>query len=400
MSTVPGAAENRFNPLNDFAFHRAIAQLLGEEPEHIVLDRTHFPGRRPLQMNFLVRLPSGVETTIFAERCTENLLAYRESVMTSLRKSRRGQRPGLTGQAILADERTGFVLRRRGLDERLPGLRMLYDQAFARDILRRLLSRDPGPVTVRLVAHRLGKRAVLRVDAGDQTIYARLRATKSTNGAERYARHRLLWATCAGCTHLRVPEPLGALPELGLSLVSELPGEAPNFGKAHSSAIAQALSELRQLDLPDLPVHSGLDEARLLRDWLMRCRQYLPEFASRLEAGIKDVTTGLAQSEPALRTCHRDIHEKQILMADGVAGLLDFDTLSLADPALDAGNLLAHLYLAEEDENPLRNAIDIPGLSLWRRAALCRLSMIYAFSSTSDDTLKRLVQEAERDAGH
>ncbi len=400
MNTMAGAVENQFNPSNDRGFQRAIAQLLGEKPAHIVLDRTYFPGRRPVQMNFLVGLPSGLELTVFAERCTENPGTHLKGVVRSLRKSRYGQRAGLKGQAMLADERTGFVLRRPGLDERLPGLRMLYDQAFTRDTLRPVLGRDPGPVTVRLVAHRLGKRAVLRIDAVDQTIYARLRATKSTDGAERYARHRLLWTACAGCTHLRVPEPLGAQPELGLSLVSELPGEPPNFGQAHSSSIAQALADLQQLNPPGLPVHSGLDEACLLFDWLKRCRQYLPEFASRLEAGIKDVMKDLAQTETVLRTCHRDIHEKQILMADGVAGLLDFDTLSLADPALDAGNLLAHLYLAERDENPLRDAIDIPGVSLWRRAALYRLAMIYAFSSTPDDTLKRLVQEAQSNAGH
>lgn len=398
MSLALDGVADLLNPWTEQGLHEAVTQLLGETPEQIKLERTHFPGSRPVQVNFLVRLPSGQETPILAEYCSESLVAHLEATMTSLRKSRNGQRAGLNDKAIVADAKTGLVLRRPGLDERLPGLRMLHDPAFTRNALTRVLCRDPGPVVIRLVAHRLGKRAVLRIDAGDQSIYARLRAIKSTDGADRYARHQSLWSARAACTHLRIPEPLGTLPELGLSLFSALPGEAPDFGSAHSMAIARALADLQQLDPPGLPIHTGLDEARLLHDWLMRCRQYRPKFASLLEAGVKDVTKILARTESVHRPCHRDIHEKQILMADGVAGLLDFDTLSLADPALDAGNLLAHLYLAGLDEDPLRNAIEISGVGLWRRAALFRLAMIYAFSWTSEATLNCLIQEAATDA--
>ena len=91
---------------------------------------------------------------------------------------------------------------------------------------------------------------------------------------------------------------------------------------------------------------------------------------------------------------------KQILIADGVAGLLDFDTLCLSDPALDGGNLMAHLFMAGRDEGPLRTLLDCPGLGLWRRAALIRLAMICAFKSTPDSALDRLIAEAISDAGH
>jgi aminoglycoside phosphotransferase (APT) family kinase protein len=43
---------------------------------------------------------------------------------------------------------------------------------------------------------------------------------------------------------------------------------------------------------------------------------------------------------------HRDLHDKQVLVEPGGGiGVLDFDTLALGDPALDLGNLLAHLDL-------------------------------------------------------
>ena len=398
MSQVTASMVNLVNPWNEKGFQEAVTRLLGETPEQIKLERTHFPGSRPVQMVFMAALSSGQETPVLAEYCIKNPVSHQEAVIKSLRKSRHGQRVGLERAAIVADVKSGLVLRRPGLDERLPGLRMLYDHTFARDVLTQILDRDPGSITVRLVAHRLGKRAVLRIDAVDQTIYARLRTIKSVDGAKRYARHQTLWNARNGFSQLRIPEPLGFVSELGLSLFRELPGRAPDFDIGQSAAIAAALVDLQQLDLPELSIHTSLDEARLLHDWLMQCRRYRPMFATRIEGVVKHVTSSLAARESMLRPCHRDLHEKQILMACGVAGLLDFDTLSLADPALDAGNLLAHLYFAGLDEGPLRDVIDVPDVDLWRQAALLRLAMIYAFSSTADATLNSLVQEASIDA--
>ena len=81
-------------------------------------------------------------------------------------------------------------------------------------------------------------------------------------------------------------------------------------------------------------------------------------------------------------------------MSGSGAGFLDFDTLSLADQALDPGNLLAHLLFAAVDEGPLARALAGPGVDLWRRAALLRLAMIYAFTSMSPVFIRRLIREA------
>ena len=102
----------------------------------------------------------------------------------------------------------------------------------------------------------------------------------------------------------------------------------------------------------------------------------------------------LETSTAALKPCHRDLHEKQILVTARGAGFLDFDTLSLADPALDAGNLLAHLFFAGVDENPLARELAGANVALWRRATLLRLAMIYAFTTTPHATIRRLLNEA------
>ncbi|TFV53665.1 hypothetical protein E4P41_20890, partial [Geodermatophilus sp. DF01-2] len=60
---------------------------------------------------------------------------------------------------------------------------------------------------------------------------------------------------------------------------------------------------------------------------------------------------------------HRDLHDRQVLVADdGSVGLLDFDLLAAGEPALDLANLLAHLSLRQHqglvtDAGPLRAAV-------------------------------------------
>lgn len=372
----------------------SLATLVGEEPRHIRLDRVHFPGKRPIQLNFSVRLRSGLVVPVLAEHCPEDTQVHATRITASLMKSRNGQRAGLARSGIVADVGTGLVLRRPGLDERLPGLRLLYDASTTREIIARATGRDPGTVSVRLVAHRLGKRAVLRITTPGGDVYARLRPIKSGDGAERLARHKALWDALRPNAGLCIPEPLGTASEIGLSLFGALPGTAPDFRRSDCHAIVRALSTLRAIDLDGLPRHSGRDEAQLLHDWLDRCKQYRPEFARVITPRLQPTLDRLDSLDSEALPCHRDLHEKQILISGGTAGILDFDTLSLAHPALDPGNLSAHLFLARQDERPLRGALERPGFGLWRRAALYRLAMIYAFTSMPDAEVERLVTEA------
>jgi aminoglycoside phosphotransferase (APT) family kinase protein len=103
--------------------------------------------------------------------------------------------------------------------------------------------------------------------------------------------------------------------------------------------------------------------------------------------------------------CHRDLHEGQILLHEGNVGLLDFDTMRFGDPALDVGNLQAHLMLSSlrygSSVRAFLNAMDfaVPHLALkrlrlWRSAALLRLAMIYAFGSMPGAIIQSLIDEA------
>ena len=256
-----------------------------------------------------------------------------------------------------------------------------------------LIGGDPGPVAVRLVSHRLGKRAVLRINSRSGVVYVRLGAVKSGDGAERLARHHALWHAFGSSASLRIPEPLWTAPDLGLSLLGTLPGQPADFRGPDCDATARALAAFRADEPVGLPTHRCADKALLLEYRHDRCRLYLPGFAHALAPRLRLFLKRLASHQSDLRPCHRDLHEKQILIADGVAGILDFDTASLADRALDPGNLLAHIFLAGYDDRPLRAALDRPGVALWRQAALFRLAMIYAYTSIPDAALHRLLGE-------
>ena len=375
----------------------AVARMCGARPVSISLERTHFPGKRPVQFVLQVQLPGGWRRTVLAESCAEDPHGHAASVRASLSKSRHGQKAGLGPNAVEVAADEGLVLRRPGLDERLPGLRLLHDRDFARKALGAALGRDLGPVEPQLVAHRLGKRAVLRVSGEGLEVYVRLRVIKGSEGDTRLSRHQDLWRCLGGCADLRIPEPLGALPDIGAAVFGVLPGVPADFMARDSAAIGRAIAALQALDPEGLPVHAGADEARLLSDWLERCNRFRPDVSRRIWRPLIETMGALADLRTAPLPCHRDLHEKQILIADGAAGLLDFDTLCLSDPALDGGNLLAHLFLAGFDEAPLRGQLGMANLGLWRRAALLRLAMIYAFTSTPQAVLDRLIEEASAD---
>lgn len=382
------------------AVREAIGRMIGGIPSRIELARTHFPGSRPVQMVLSAHRPDGHVRTILAEHVPHDPAGHADRVRASLSKSRNGQKQGLLPGAVVVPDGSGLVLRRPGLDERLPGLRLLHDPGFGREVLSEVLGQDPGPVLAELAAHRLGKRAVLRMSFSGGAVYVRLRPIKSGLADPRLARHRALWSAVSDGAALGIPVPLGEVAGLGASAFSVLPGEPPDFGSAHGAAIARAIEAMQGLAPGGLPVHSGADEARLLLDWLDRCHRWRKDVAKRLEGPLAATIAQLAATSSALVPCHRDLHEKQILISGTGAGFLDFDTLCLSDPGLDPGNLLAHLFFAGIDEAPLRRRLDQPGIPLWRRAALFRLAMIQAFTFLPEHSLDRLIEEAISNAGH
>lgn len=391
----------------------AIAALLGTpRVARVRRERVHFSGSRPAQMSLVVEKGDGALARIWAEWLGDGAAAHAEAERVSLRKSRRGQVAGAPHGGILADEAGGFVLRLEGLDSKLPGLRLLYDRAAVARLLSGIEGRDVAEAELRttLVAHRLGKRAVLRVDGpGGVVRYVRLRATKSKSGREGFDRHVALWRALRETRALRVPEPLRFDDGLGAAVFAPLAGAAPVFaglaGYRACRDIARAMEALRALAI-EAPLHGVRDEMEILSGWAARLAVFAPDLEPPVSRGL-DLLAQEMESLPEgpAVPCHRDLHEKQILLTQEGAGLLDFDTLRLGDPALDIGNLQAHLFLAgRRDRRPLATFEDAlvasgdAGLAgraaVWRRAALLRLGMIYAFTDEPRVTIDALIAEA------
>ncbi|MGL4311878.1 MAG: phosphotransferase family protein [Paracoccaceae bacterium] len=388
----------------------AAALLQWSGPISLRVERVHFPTDKPVQ--FQIRATTGTESALLiGEWLGGDVIGVAAVEAVRLAKPRRGQTDA-ERPAVVADPASGLILRRAGFDTKLPGLRLLYDPAFAAERLG-ILGLDAGRYRLSLVGHRLGKRAVIRVSRLRRDWYLRLRAVTSASGEDAHARHQTLWQALDGNPDLSIPRPLGFDPVSGAALYDALPGRAPVFagltGFRNLAALIPALNALQGLHFA-APPHSATDELAILTPWAARLRDVFPELARKADpilSRLRRELPALAPVAPVL--CHRDLHEGQILVnTAGRApriGLLDFDTVRLGDPALDPGNLQAHLILAGLREGrshaPFVDAIEraLPHiaperLAQWRRAALLRVAMIHAFSAEPRPVIAALLAEA------
>lgn len=77
-----------------------------------------------------------------------------------------------------------------------------------------------------------------------------------------------------------------------------------------------------------------------------RTAPLLPRTGTAVLHGDASADQLVIDGDPATSAVlHRDLHDGQVLVDGDRAGLLDLDTLAVGDPALDLGNLLAHLDL-------------------------------------------------------
>lgn len=163
------------------------------------------------------------------------------------------------------------------------------------------------------------------------------------------------------------------------------PGTWPHFAEAPRGA---------------LPFHTAEDECRTVAQWAGHADAHgaLQAAGTSLGDAVERVNLMLlATPAQAPVLCHRDLHDKQILVGsrEGGLGLIDFDTLSTAEPALDLGNLLAHVEFrywqglllraaATHAEGRILEAadslcVDPARLQAYRVAAAVRIACVYAF---------------------
>ncbi|MGH2825934.1 MAG: ABC transporter transmembrane domain-containing protein, partial [Actinomycetota bacterium] len=178
----------------------------------------------------------------------------------------------------------------------------------------------------------------------------------SATGAVLSALHEQILGN-GGAGRFIVPRFIGLRPELNLALVEAIPG-TPRIGRLIKERAAggegldpgvtldEAIdacgliaSTLHGTELDIEAVRTLEGDLEDLGPELGSLRQASPELAGDLDDWIAEIRAVGAATEPlAARPCHGDYTHSQVVFDDFVGrGLLDFDTMCLAEPALDLG---------------------------------------------------------------
>lgn len=178
-----------------------------------------------------------------------------------------------------------------------------------------------------------------------------------------------------------IPRPLGYWPDLQLTLLAAIPGKrriykllkmrpggAPD-SKPETLMLEEALvtsariAAVLHISGVTLGRHRTLnDELAGLRLAISAVRPMSPEFGRQLQVWFEQVEADAGASDP-LPLCfsHGDFTYKQLLFDGTVGGLVDFDTVCQAEPALDLGQFLAYLRVAmlkvQESASPVPGAL-------------------------------------------
>jgi aminoglycoside phosphotransferase (APT) family kinase protein len=161
-----------------------------------------------------------------------------------------------------------------------------------------------------------------------------------------------------------VPQVLAWRPDLQLSLLEAIPGE-PLMADAVKArlrdkpiaagvlsleemidACAQIAATLHTSGIPLGQPRSLDDELASLRQGISHVQRISPDLGARLEAQLDGLASYASHSDP-LPACfnHGDFTHGQLLFDGTTSGLVDFDSVCQAEPALDLGQFLTYLRI-------------------------------------------------------
>jgi ABC-type multidrug transport system ATPase subunit len=179
------------------------------------------------------------------------------------------------------------------------------------------------------------------------------------------ALHRYL-STNAGAHQFAVPRSLGFRADLQLALLEAIPG-TPCINQLLKARLSGAAGGPEGALTPELAIDecariastlhgSGIalgkrrtldGELDVLRRNIAAVRRVAPDLGQRFQAWLERIETYAEASDP-LQICfsHGDYTYTQLIFEGTQSGLVDFDTICQAEPALDLGQFLAYLRVA------------------------------------------------------
>ncbi len=285
-------------------------------------------------------------------------------------------------------EGIGIAVRAFPADPDLPTLGRALDTTLMRGILGRAVpgtggDRAIGRCAVDVVRYPRAERCVLRyrlsVGAGGAgelrhpVVFGKVYGDDSaatTAAALRFLRAGL--RVLPGSLRVDVPQPLAVIPPLRLGLTEAIAGRPvlpellkrscdaggepdPRLSGAVASA-ARVAAAVHGCDASGtrLPVRDLAGELAAVERDLASLKPVWPEVAAYLRRRVAAALEGLAENGPGAGgwpevpvLAHGDLTPGQVLLdPSGRVGLVDVDTLCVAEPALDLGRFLAYLHVA------------------------------------------------------
>ncbi|MGO1225890.1 MAG: phosphotransferase [Brachybacterium sp.] len=306
-----------------------------------------------------------------------------------------------------APTRSGARLRAARLDPATGQVTVLEDGTDPRlPALARVLGEHPSGT---VVSHRPGKRAVVRLEGGEgsEGEHAGTRYVKIVRPGRAAPLLEAIDRSTAFEGPFRTARVLDA--DDDTVTFAELPGHLLHDGlptadgtwrrawretlDAWTTAVETSRDRARTATL-----HGPAAEAEVLEAWGGRADAVDPAGAVLRGRALTLARRELLRLEDVERPAliHRDLHDKQILWQEGDRpALLDVDTATAGDPALDAANLRAHAtwrelqgIWTEEQAAVVRDEIDraaarsgIPPetLAAYESGTIARLACVYAF---------------------
>lgn len=273
-----------------------------------------------------------------------------------------------------------------------------------------------------VVSHRAGRRAVVRVADGSSFLKV-VRRGRASTVLERHESAALFGRS------FRVPrlQRNADAESAGVVRFEALPGRTlhalgadPATGAAEWERVwdvwADAWCALRDPGAGHdpaggLPLHAAADEAAIVRQWAGHAAHEMGSTEALFAAAERIAGELLRGGDGPLVLAHRDLHDKQLLHGgEGPLGLLDLDTVSLAEPALDLGNLRAHAWLrgrqgvwpsafadiARSRVDAVVERLGVAGdrVAAYEAAARFRLACLYLFRPRWRPLAERLLAES------
>jgi aminoglycoside phosphotransferase (APT) family kinase protein len=202
----------------------------------------------------------------------------------------------------------------------------------------------------RVLGYKPLRRAVLRFDDADGQARRFVKHVRTGRARETAERQAVLETWARAASGFSLPHLLEVHQRPDYLVWAAAPGVTVEHalretrGRAAVATLGRCLASLHRHPARPPLSRSRVAELEATAAWISVGTPLLPDagLSSTLHE-LKAVAGHLTPGRPVLSHC--DLHDGQFLLGERRTYLLDFDTVALAEPELDLGNLLAHLDL-------------------------------------------------------